>query len=140
MCQSDRAIRDLCEPHFQRLTGLVGIHPDDVLLVRACDEIERLRAIVDKLPKTADGVPVLPGMTLWDSVWINKPFVVHSLLVFCPEAARSEWTTNDGEVDPGQCYSTREAAEKVTIVTAPAELIESGQRLTREAAEAAGGE
>jgi len=31
----------------------------------AADEIERLRAIVDKLPKTADGVPVVPGMDVW---------------------------------------------------------------------------
>ena len=28
-------------------------------------ELKRLRAIVDNLPKTADGVPVTPGMTLW---------------------------------------------------------------------------
>ena len=27
---------------------------------------ERLRAIVDKLPKTADGVPVVPGMRTFD--------------------------------------------------------------------------
>jgi len=29
------------------------------------DEIERLRAIVAKLPKTKDGVPVVPGMMVW---------------------------------------------------------------------------
>ena len=29
------------------------------------DEVERLRAIVDKLPKTADGVTVTDGMLLW---------------------------------------------------------------------------
>ena len=28
-------------------------------------EIERLRATVDRLPKTADGVPVTPGMECW---------------------------------------------------------------------------
>jgi hypothetical protein len=30
---------------------------------RVWEQIERLRAIVDRLPKTADGVPVVPGMT-----------------------------------------------------------------------------
>ena len=33
--------------------------------VQAIAEINRLRAIVDKLPKTADGVPVVPGMEVW---------------------------------------------------------------------------
>jgi len=40
----------------------------DVEYVRsdaADEEIERLRAIVDKLTKTADGVPVVPGMMVW---------------------------------------------------------------------------
>jgi len=31
-------------------------------LAAAAVEIERLRAIVDKLPKTEDGVPVVPGL------------------------------------------------------------------------------
>lgn len=30
---------------------------------QAADEIEELREIVSKLPKTADGVPVVPGKT-----------------------------------------------------------------------------
>ena len=68
--------------------------------------------LIAKLPKTADGVPVVPGMTLWDPVWIDRPFGVHGLQVFCPNASRSEWICNDGEIDPGQCYSTREAAAK----------------------------
>ncbi len=34
-------------------------------LDRQAAEITRLQAIVDKLPKTADGVPVTPGMTVW---------------------------------------------------------------------------
>ena len=31
-----------------------------------CDEVERLRAIVDRLPTTADGVPIAPGDRLHD--------------------------------------------------------------------------
>ena len=34
-------------------------------LAAAAVEIERLRAIVDKLPKTEDGVPVVPGLGTW---------------------------------------------------------------------------
>jgi len=79
--------------------------------VQLADEVERLRAIVDKLPKTADGVPVVPGMTLWDSIWLGRPFGVQQLSVFCPNASRSEWMCNEGEVDVSQCYSTRAAAE-----------------------------
>ena len=81
-------------------------------------EIQQLRRhvrideeIIDKLPRTADGVPVVPGMTLWDPVWPDDPFGVQALLVFCPNARRSEWMCNDGEVDAAQCYSTREAAD-----------------------------
>jgi len=28
-------------------------------------EVEQLQAIIDKLPKTADGVPMVPGMRVW---------------------------------------------------------------------------
>ena len=77
----------------------------------AIAEMERLQAIVAGLPTTADGVPVVPGMTLWDPVWPDDPFGVQALLVFCPNARRSEWMCNDGEVDAAQCYSTREAAD-----------------------------
>jgi len=34
----------------------------------AADEIERLQSLVDRLPKTADGVPVRPG----DQIWFHK--------------------------------------------------------------------
>ena len=32
---------------------------------RKAAEIERLQSIVDKLPQTADGVPVVPNMRIW---------------------------------------------------------------------------
>ncbi len=72
-------------------------------------KIERLQAIIDKLPKTADGVPVVPGMILFDPVWIDRHFPIEELLVYCPDATRSEW--HDGEVDVSQCYSTKAAAK-----------------------------
>lgn len=35
-------------------------------LEAVCDEVERLQAVIDKQPKTADEVPVVPGV---DWVW-----------------------------------------------------------------------
>jgi len=97
------AMADILKEHIEQCPK----HP----LSEAKAEIERLQTIVDKLPKTADGVPVVPGMVLHDPIWIEDPFGVHQLLVFCPNARRSEWSCNDGEVDTSQCYSTREAAQ-----------------------------
>jgi len=61
-------------------------------------EIDRLEAIVDKLPKTADGVPVTPGLELW---------TVHS-------GTGLPYSITVGSVRYGgiypDCYSTREAA------------------------------
>ncbi len=70
-------------------------------------EIERLQAIVDTLPKTADGVVIVPGATVWQVETSN---------------AGRTWQITDRQTDPdiwpfsgwckGRCYSTREAAEK----------------------------
>ena len=83
------------------------------------EEVERLRA---KLPKTADGVPVVPGMTLWhppsddldiDGTIFHSPACrcwagpVHPWLIHCGTGAHS----HAGPVDVREYYSTREAAE-----------------------------
>lgn len=73
-------------------------------------EIERLRAIVGRLPKTADGVPITPGAVLYDRC-CGHAFPV------------TGFNTRDGVLsclygDSGfdaicsGYYSTREAAEK----------------------------
>ena len=79
-------------------------------MVRAADvkslaaEVERLQAIVGRLPHTADGVPICPG----DWIWIT------STLGAIREKA---WSTSHETVRSGanwplaRCYSTREAAE-----------------------------
>ena len=88
------------------------------------DEVERLRAIVGKLPKTADGVPVVPGETYWcafgdntgdyDTDWVvldcryvgyAKPHVDYDW-----EIPGALW---EGACSPPgfDVYSTREAAE-----------------------------
>jgi hypothetical protein len=68
-------------------------------------QLSTLQAIVDKLPKTADGVPVVPGMTLW--YWSKK----HG-----PQRLEAVMRTTDGCNDfdlniESFLHSTREAAE-----------------------------
>jgi regulator of replication initiation timing len=78
-------------------------------------ENERLRAIVDKLPKTADGMAVfiddkvyhpdydVPGQVDYaDSIWMAH---------FNPDCKGSEWAG----VAIRNCYSTREAAEAAEV-------------------------
>ena len=76
-------------------------------------ECASLRAIVAKLPTTADGVPVVPGMTLYSSQFIcghfRHPETVISLSAQA-DPDQSGWA--DGELDEGTLYSTREAAEQ----------------------------
>lgn len=43
--------------------SMITIPPD--AMDEIANEIIRLRAIVDQLPKTADGVPLSPGMEVW---------------------------------------------------------------------------
>jgi hypothetical protein len=73
------------------------------------DRLQKAEAAVDKLPKTADGVPVVPG----------RDVVVHGtppLDVWCTvNQAGSEYVAADANgtdvAKIGECYSTREAAE-----------------------------
>jgi hypothetical protein len=69
----------------------------------AADELDRLQAIVDQLPKTADGVPIAPGTRVWSEL--------------AGEVSRV--TVN--RIGIGgvyhDVYSTREAAEKARAAT-----------------------
>lgn len=73
-------------------------------------ETERLQAIVDKLPTTADGVAVLPGMTVWvdadygDGLKIWELVVDDLSMAGAWDGARCHW----GHF---HSYSTREACE-----------------------------
>ena len=107
-------------------------------------EAKRLQAIVDKLPKTADGVPVVPGMEVWD---LSKPNSFPSKVngVSAPGVGWYECRYSTREAAEGECQKAieqadREAAEaavgEVRIVPAPPGLIEAGQKVTREAAAA----
>lgn len=68
-------------------------------------ERDRLQAIVDLMPKTADGVPVVPGMMLYYPVRGHTGVIQDEALVGIPTDWDEAWTDCD------ECYSTKEAAE-----------------------------
>ncbi len=87
---------------------------------RQWDEIERLQAIVAKLPKTADGVPVVPGVdaVFWaggDKRNCLVPLQASNChYVLGPEGYVRHSIKkhhSDEKVSIRKCYSTREAAE-----------------------------
>jgi len=73
-----------------------------------------VEAIVAKLPKTADGVPVVPGMTLWTR-YFGVPIKTQpeAFIVTYISPAGGEFVIgNETTISiPNCCYSTREAAE-----------------------------
>ena len=97
----------------------------DDLMDKAADEIERLQAIVDKLPKDHQGKPIVP---LVDRVWHPEDLLRHHAdsrivvlnrggkksarlgkweAVPAPECAMSEYTRRS----PTECFVARVAAE-----------------------------
>jgi hypothetical protein len=97
---------------------------DGKRLEAIADEIERLRAVVDKLPKTADGVVVVAGDTVWlcgDDGYI-EPYMVCFFVMDGDSPDATKYTaelyevTGDGVkllgacADVEACYSTRVAA------------------------------
>lgn len=88
---------------YNAFCGGVGAH---VILAEQDAEIKRLRAIVDKLPKTADGVPVVPGDDLWSHYYNEVIGVKMPWLAVGP----NEDGRGQTGYDPARCFSTREAA------------------------------
>lgn len=90
-----------------------GMDPldEDVRFCESCaiEEIERLQSIVDRLPKTRDGVPIQVNDRLWTK-YDERPVVVE---YFRPLLA-GRWSifTNRGQRSDNECYSTREAVER----------------------------
>jgi len=80
---------DQLESEVFRLQALVALREA---------EIERLRSIIGRLPKTADGEPVTPGVKVW--TWLGDEPV--------QEVTMHAWMRGVYV----NCYSTREAAEK----------------------------
>ncbi len=89
-------------------------------LIDARAELAKLRAVVGKLPKTADGVPVAPGDTVWYLRYIREPerCVIagysSSDSVCCPDNPGSVYFKPSGFSaiwNWNNAYSTRELAE-----------------------------
>ncbi len=91
-------------------------------LSQAKAENERLEAIVDKLPKTADGVSVAPGDSVYRQWWNQPTLIIEYQVVSLPEdkkigrprivhraACIPSYSTGWKLVS--KCYSTRKAAE-----------------------------
>jgi hypothetical protein len=49
-------------PTYNGFVDTIESDQDTKELARRCAEMQK---VIDKLPKTADGVPIMPGMTLW---------------------------------------------------------------------------
>jgi hypothetical protein len=80
-------------------------------MTEAADEIARLTAIVDKLPTTADGVSVVPGMNVYFQ-WHSGEIVRHPV-AFIRIDKDDTWLYFERALyrSTGVCYSTREAAD-----------------------------
>ncbi len=71
-------------------------------------KIERLQAIVDKLPKTADGVHVTPAMELW----VRQDGEILHFWATCINFVNDGWLVQYGSYDwytDEDCYSSEEA-------------------------------
>jgi hypothetical protein len=69
-------------------------------------ERDELRAVVEKLPKTADGVAVVPGMVVYAIHPMTDSYV--AMMVYM-DADNDEWQ-NGNRNDFSECYSTKAAA------------------------------
>lgn len=80
------------------------------LMRDAADEIDRLQAIVDRLPKTEDRVPIYPGLEAF-TTYDSGPILVEA---FHRCYSNRAWLidTDRGPRMASECWSTREAAEK----------------------------
>lgn len=87
--------------------------------------IRQQQAVIDRLPKTADGVPIAPGMLVWeadgsDLTYDGTPHEGFKVLTVGSEhqyeRQRKQWVVLDwiGEVTTDRFYSTREAALQAT--------------------------
>lgn len=88
----------------------------------AADELDRLHAIVERLPKTADGAPIAPGILVYTLDDIDDPTLVTGVSNYnacdCDGDGEESYHGAQDDCQPDcdrnhdakQCYSTREAA------------------------------
>jgi hypothetical protein len=89
------------------------------LIRTAADRLEELERVVGKLPKTADGVPVVPGDLVWHPLHIGKrPCTVFGgendpreyEVTIILGMGKDNFVNKSDTVSATECYSTREAA------------------------------
>ena len=83
-------------------------HEDHPVLLA---KIKSLQAVVKQLPKTADGVPVAPGMKVFYRHAVGGTIysdVIADLTPYSTDPESSIWA--GGEIGVDQCYSTEAAA------------------------------
>lgn len=122
---------EVYKDHYDGLVEDVERMADELdRLTREVAELKRerdeYREIVEKLPKTADGVPVVPGDTVWfaadDSQFGKGPHECEVKPFWEWSSDQDQWEDSEGvwcgmvEANGvgkslGDCYSTREAAE-----------------------------
>ena len=74
-------------------------------------------ALLEKLPVTADGVPIVPGMRVWHCPDYKSPTVIGFGSFYClgsgckSEGCQSDYGCSGVHHPLGGCYSTRAAAE-----------------------------
>lgn len=89
-------VMDSLVPYWREMCDEVSyLNPE---LIKAQIKIKQLTEILEKLPKTADGVPLTVGMKVWE---VDK---INIFCYFVPEGfvASRGWT---------ECYSTYELAQ-----------------------------
>jgi hypothetical protein len=88
-------------------------------LYAAADRLEELERVVGKLPKTKDGVPVVPGDLVWHPLHIGKrPCTVFGgendpreyEVTIILGMGKDNFVNKSDTVSATECYSTREAA------------------------------
>jgi hypothetical protein len=86
----------------KRLRDMTGwLHTD-----AAADLLEQQQAVLDRLPKTADGVPVVPGDVVY------HPCGSYALLPGCVGQGALLTLYNGCDVVLGGCYSSKAAARE----------------------------
>ena len=77
-------------------------------------ENARLAAIVDRLPKTEDGVPMYPGMRAWDCPELSGTPLQH--MIYEVSQAGATYLAGATRMTPPRWWSTSEAAAKEPTV------------------------
>ena len=90
--------------------GTITTHlPNDRICLK--NQLARLQAIVDKLPKTAEGVPIIPMMRVWvNEAWEDEPRKVIAHAISTYGGPVIEFQESGTITYPGPVYSTRKAA------------------------------